>query len=96
MELFSHFRHHVFLMLLLLVGLATLLLSFGGDQGLLQVIHLKRQKAALNARIQVLDQENEKLRSEVWRLQNDPLAVEQIAREKLGLVRPGEKVLRVR
>ena len=46
------------------------------------------------ARIELADQQRkvETLRLEIFRLERDPAARERIAREELGLVRPGENL----
>lgn len=80
---------------LLSLVFSTLLfaLFFVGDRGFLQV---RRQRAELRAaqeEVARIDAENRKLEAEVAALKNDPRALEKIAREKLGLVKPGEVVV---
>jgi cell division protein FtsB len=68
-------------------------LFFVGDRGFLQA---RRQKAELRAaqeEVARIDAENRKLEAEVHALKNDPRALEKVAREKLGLVRPGDVVV---
>jgi cell division protein FtsB len=68
-------------------------LFFVGDRGFLQ---LRRQRAQLRAaqdEVAKIDAENRKLEAEVTALKNDPRALERIAREKLGLAKPGEVVV---
>jgi cell division protein FtsB len=49
---------------------------------------------ALAADITALRAENAALRSRVERLRTDPATIEGVARETLGLVRPGELLVR--
>ncbi len=72
---------------------ATGLLLFGGA-GAVRVWQLKQEVEALGQEIQVLRAEADRLNYTVDRLREDPALVEQIAREDLGMVRPGEKVLK--
>lgn len=79
------------------VSLVFSVLVFGfflvSDRGLLQVRRLRRQLAVMQAEVADLDAGNRKLEAEVAALQNDPKAVEKIARETLNLVKKGEIVL---
>jgi cell division protein FtsB len=58
-----------------------------------------RQKRAayqhLSQEHQQLEKENEELRHRIKELKTDPRAIEKIAREEFGLVRPGEYVYRL-
>ncbi|MGE5345503.1 MAG: FtsB family cell division protein [Acidithiobacillales bacterium] len=80
--------------LLSLVFSALLLaLFFVGDRGFLQIRRQRTQLRSAQDEVAKLDAENRKLEAEVAALKNDPHALEKIAREKLGLVRPGEVVV---
>ena len=74
------------LVLFLMLGLFT----FFGDKG---VFHLLRLQSELN-RIKTVNKgveaENQKLREEVRRLQNEKRYIEEIARKELGMVKEGE------
>ena len=72
---------------------ATGFLVFGGA-GAVRVWQLRQEMEALEREIQVLRVEADRLNRTVDRLRDDPALVEQIAREDLGMVRPGEKVLK--
>lgn len=63
------------------------------ERGLLQVRRQRLELAIMQAEVAELDVDNRKLEAEVEALQNDPTAVEKIARETLNLVKPGEIVL---
>ncbi len=68
-------------------------LFFVGDRGFLQIRRQRTQLRTAQDEVAKLDAENRKLEAEVAALKNDPRALEKIAREKLGLVRPGEVVV---
>ena len=72
---------------------ATSILVFGGA-GAVRVWQLRQEVEALEREIRVLRMEADRLNRTVDRLRDDPALVEQIAREDLGMVRPGEKVLK--
>jgi cell division protein FtsB len=70
-----------------------LLVSFlFGDMGFVKYYRMKAQYNTLTDEIVKLKQDNVRLRKEVYLLRSDPAYLERIARDKLGLARPGEIV----
>ena len=65
-----------------------------GDNGILHLRRLRSEVEALHRDVQALEAENERLSRAITELHTDPTVMERIAREELGLVRPGERVLR--
>jgi len=65
-----------------------------GDKGVLQLWGLRAEVESLHREVQVLEAENERLSRAITELHDNPAVIERIAREELGLVRPGERVLR--
>lgn len=65
-----------------------------GGNGLLRVWRMKQEVEALQRDIQTLEAENDRLAHTIDRLRDDPALIEKIAREELGLVKEGEKVLK--
>jgi cell division protein FtsB len=63
-----------------------------GEMGLVKYFRMQSQYNALTEEIAVLKRDNAKLRKNVYALKNDPAYIERIARDKLGLARPGEIV----
>jgi cell division protein FtsB len=61
-----------------------------GDKGLLETMRARRQFDSVAAALAATRQENARLREQIRRLKEDPASVEAIAREELGLIRPGE------
>ncbi len=80
----------------LVAGVLTLLLVVAGlgDRGVLQLWRLRGEIETLHREVQTLEAENERLARAIADLHDNPEVIERIAREELGLVRPGERVLR--
>jgi cell division protein FtsB len=74
----------VFVMIVALVD------ALFGEHGLSQTIRARREYGQAAAALAVLKRENAGLREEARRLAEDPAAIESIAREEMGLIRPGE------
>jgi cell division protein FtsB len=64
-----------------------------GENGYLATLRYRSEHAALEASVARLRYENQRLQQESRRLLNDPAALEETARETLGMVRPGETLL---
>ncbi|MDR2726118.1 MAG: septum formation initiator family protein [Candidatus Adiutrix sp.] len=81
-----------FLGLSLLAGLAYLVLS---ADGFIRRAELEREKGRLEFENAALRDENQILRQKIDHLLHDPGYVEDEARRKFGLIRPGETVYRL-
>jgi len=75
--------------LLLLYFLVTRVV---GEMGVVKYYRMKAQYYDLTGEIAKLKQDNIRLRKDVDSLKNDPAYLERVARDKLGLARPGEIV----
>ncbi|MBK5256474.1 MAG: septum formation initiator family protein [Vicinamibacteria bacterium] len=62
------------------------------DEGIRHVFRERSRLQDLNHSVEGLREENNRLRAEIKALREDPRAVEKLAREDLGLSRPGEIV----
>lgn len=80
----------------ILAFIALVVGSLFGDGGVLQVLAQRERSAALQRQNDALRVENGRLAGEIAALRRDPRAVERIAREELGLARPGETVFVIR
>jgi cell division protein FtsB len=78
---------------------AAVLLTVGvlgvGGQSLARVWQMTRDVDRLERELVTLRTETEQLSQAVSRLQSDPATIEQMAREALGFVKPGERVLKL-
>lgn len=67
-----------------------------GDRGVLYLLDQQRKAEALRGELDALRADNVRLAEDIAALRSDPRAVETIAREELGLARPGETVFILR
>ena len=82
---------------LLVFATAVLLVdALVGERGLVATTRARRQSDELAARVAQLREENARLSADAERLRSDPAAIESLARETLGLVRPGEVLVVVK
>ena len=79
------------LLIILLIIAALLVIYFPGFARLQQ---LKEENRNLEKRIDMLTKTNEDLEKEKKKLETDPTYIEKIAREKLGMVKKDEIILR--
>lgn len=77
-------------------GLALLLLQdIFGTHGMLAMRRSQKEAAAIQAEITHLNEENRRLQDRVKALKTDPAEIERIAREEMGLARPGEVIFKI-
>ena len=90
----SFWQRHA--MKILFVALVVLgLYDVFGTHGVLAMRRSQKQAADIQKQIDQLDQENKQLEDRVKSLKTDPSSVEHIAREEMGLARPGEYIFKV-
>src|SRR3970040_281613 len=82
--------------LYLLTALILLLFVYTivGERGAIHLWRLRGEKITLDEKNFRLQKENDALRKRISRLRTDDLYLEQVAREELNLVRPGEIIYR--
>jgi cell division protein FtsB len=73
-----------------------LLMAVAGDHGLLALQASRRDLDAMRAQVSTRRAENLALQRQIRRLQDDPAAIEELARRELGLIKPGEIVFTIR
>jgi cell division protein FtsB len=87
-------RHN--LSYLLAAGLVLLLLQdIFGTHGVLAMKRSQREVSQVQRQINEINNENRQLQERVNALKTDPEAIERIAREEMGLARPGEYIFKV-
>jgi cell division protein FtsB len=83
-------RRHLRLVVIFFIALVVV--SVMGNRGLIRLYQMHRDRAALTREIEQLSATNAALAGEVRLLKTDPARIEGIAREELGLVKPGDLV----
>jgi len=79
-----------------LAGLLLLMIQdIFGTHGVLAMRRAQKDAAKLKQEIQQIDTENRQLQDNVKALKSDPQTIERIAREEMGLARPGEYIFKV-
>lgn len=67
-----------------------------GEKGFVETTRARRQYREVSVAIDQLRRENARLREEARRLREDPATIEALARQELGLIRPGELLFIIR
>jgi cell division protein FtsB len=80
---------------LLALLLALVFVILFSENGVLDYVRLKRQINVVDASIKRMEEENVVLKGKVDRMQSDDRYLEDLAREKYGFIREGEKVYRI-
>jgi cell division protein FtsB len=82
---------------LLAFATAVLLIdALVGDRGLVERLRARRQYQEAATALAAARAENARLREQARRLKEDSSAIESLAREELGLLRPGELLFIIR
>jgi cell division protein FtsB len=68
---------------------------FFGDMGVFKYLQMRDHSRQLEQELKDLERANAELKTEIKRTQNDPVRIEELARERLGFVRPGETVYQI-
>ena len=89
-------RRRTLQMLLVFVTLVLVINALVGERGLTETLRARRQHQELVTSIERLRAENARLREEARRLRSDPSTIEALARQELGLIKPGEMLFIVR
>ena len=86
----SQARRKSLQLLLVFVTLVLVINALVGERGLMETIQARKQHGELVASIERLRAENIRLRDDARRLRSDPATIEALARQELGLIKPGE------
>jgi cell division protein FtsB len=79
--------------LFFIIGLAYL---FFNEAGAIKYLKLKSQLKDLNEQISTVEKDNKRIQAEIDSLQKKiPAKIERTAREKYGMIRKGEKTIKI-
>lgn len=82
--------------LFLAAGLVLLLIQdVFGTHGVLAMRRAQKEAEMVQQEINRINNENRQLQDNVKALKSDPQAIERIAREEMGLARPGEYIFKI-
>ena len=81
---------------LLTVSAMLMVNALIGEKGYLANLQAQREFKAATTALQQIEAENAALKGKIERLRQDPQALEDFAREQLGLVKPGETLIILR
>jgi cell division protein FtsB len=84
------FQRRTIHLLLIFVAVVLVVDALVGEKGLMESMRARRQYREVAASLDAVRRENAQMREEVRRLKEEPAAIESVAREQLGLIRPGE------
>ena len=79
----------------LILVAAMALAAIFSDKGFMNVYDFTEELDYLKQRNTALTEENKDIQKEIEGLKSDPYAVEMLARDKLNLVKPGERVYQI-
>jgi cell division protein FtsB len=82
--------------LLVFVTLVLIINALVGERGLTETLRARKKHQELVTAIDRLRAENARLRDEARRLRSDPATIEALARQELGLIKPGEMLFIVK
>ena len=78
-----------------LIGLSLYFALFGGEYSVFEVGRVRAEKAELQERLAEFERVNEFLRAWANALESDSATIERLARERYGMIRPGEVLYRI-
>ncbi len=84
------FFQRLSLLMVGVVGVLAFAYAIMGNNGYLELRRREAKNQELRLKAEELRQENKEILSEIKALKSDPKAIEKIAREELGMVKPGE------
>ena len=87
------FPRYISYLLLAVMALFFGLIAIFGDRGLVELYRVRRETLLVQQEIETLRQKNQQLLQEIHGLRDDPYYIEKIAREELGMARPGETII---
>ncbi|MGD0695772.1 MAG: septum formation initiator family protein [Terriglobia bacterium] len=85
--------HRGAILILALACIALIVHEIFGEHGYLALRREQQELNQLQQQIQQLQQENRELESQIKALKSDPKAIEKLARERMGMARPGEIIV---
>ncbi len=89
-------RRRVIEGIVIVIGCVLLLDALVGERGLIVMMRAEQANRSLEQELERLRSQNEGLKVQVQLLLHDRETLEDLARQKLGLIKPGEKLFTIR
>lgn len=89
----SSFKRKALNLALFLILVASILNALFGDRGFIELLKARQELQILEQEIAEIKANNQQILEEIRALKTSPFAVERLAREQLGMVKPDEIVL---
>ncbi|MGH9748690.1 MAG: FtsB family cell division protein [Candidatus Polarisedimenticolia bacterium] len=89
-EAARQFRRRTLFVLFWFLTVSLVFNSLFGDMGIIQGFRQRRHLTRVQREVATLHDRNDRLLADIRALRSDPWRIEAIAREELGLTRPGE------
>jgi cell division protein FtsL len=87
-------RRFITLIIIAAAAIAALAVLTVRNQGFLDIYRAYKQDRELTRKIEAANADADSLRAEIERLKRDTAHIEKIAREKLGMARKDEKIIK--
>ena len=81
---------------LMVLTAVVLIDAIAGEKGRLALMRAQHELRTLEQTVQAARGENQRLLEQARRYREDPATIEELARQDLGLIRPGEKLFIIR
>jgi len=78
-----------------LIGVSVYFALFGGSYSVFEVRRVRAERVELQWRLTELERTNDSLRTWAEALETDSATIERLARERYGMIRPGEIIYRI-
>jgi cell division protein FtsB len=85
-------RRGIFLVVCSFLNVYLLVYFFFGDMGVSQWMKVRTAHQTLQTQTVQVAEENRQMTEEIAALKSDPFYIEQLARDRLGMIREGEQV----
>ena len=89
------FKYNKFFMLFIAILLMIVYMTLFGSKGLMHRISLESEKKDLEGQLKTETQRTGELQKEIEKLNNSDERIEEVAREKYGLTKEGEKIYKI-
>jgi cell division protein FtsB len=85
-------KEYIYFIITISVVITISLITILGDHGILHILYLQNEVKKVESLNQIIEVENRKLELTVQALENDHLYLEDVIKEKLGLIKSDEVI----